>query len=989
MKDSRGGLCVLRVIAAEGDPGKFIPLEAAALLWREGGEVEAFSCPVDPGCPPPAWLLRRSGRKEEDFEPTHSQSEAAGELLRFAGGRPLLVYDRGGPELTLLGEAQKPVPTDRVLELRQLAWLALPYLRDHSMGTLASSLLGEELPWRALEEARIMGRLLDRLLDAWMEAPSRVRAAVKSALHEARNPWHTFLPGPRGRSSGAFPDLGELLAGMALFSTRGGSPPEPEESGGEDRSVAERAGELLSVGGPLASLHSAYEPRPQQQEMARAVAEALADSAFLVVEAGTGVGKSLAYLVPGVLHARSSGSPLVVSTYTRNLQEQLYHRDLPILSRSLGSFDYSLLKGRSNYLCLRKWSEWCASLSRGEPVLPLYGLTPAEGYAFLASWIACSPAGDLEEISIDLRMALEGMLERLASQPEDCLRSRCPFQRKCFVERARARAAESRVVVVNHALLLSQIGTWEGETSDLILPPYRYLVIDEAHHLEEVATQAFTLSFSLGECLHLLEEGTGKKGLASLWEGRLGGDEEEKELSRYREIAERAASLAEEFFLSSLPSALEPPGGPPPRAQDTEPRRLTADDLSLPRWEKARGEAEELAELLDSFASATLRLRDRASSAASGEEDQEFILSLRRAEVLAEKAGAGASALSVFFLPPQSGDFSLHLRWVENPPPTDDAKKEEGVGPRLYCAPVSVGESLADLLFLRLDSAILTSASLRAPGNRQGFAFFLRRTGLDRVEDSGREVRLLALDSPFDYANRSLLLAVNDLPEPTTDPVHSGSYLEEICRVCEEVIRAVGGRSLVLLTSHHQVGYLHRRLKPRLEREGIACHRQSRELPNALVLERFREDRDSVLLATEAFWEGVDVPGESLSVVIMAKLPFRHPGDPVVAGRVEELDRRGRNGWRSYYLPLAVTLFRQGIGRLMRRSTDRGVVVILDPRFLKRSYSRAFRAALPPGMRVEEVRREEVGEAVRRFFNFFNRGRGSTGGARGPREIPD
>lgn len=940
-------------------------------MWQEGEEVKAFSCPVDPGCLPPAWLLRRSGRKEEDSGPTYSRREAAGEILRFAGGRPLLVYHRGGPELTLLGEARKPVPPDMVLELRQLAWLALPYLRDHSMGTLASSLLGEELPWRALEEARIMGRLLDRLLDAWMEAPSRVRAAVKSALHEARNPWYPFLPGPRGRSPGAFPDLAELLAGMELYSSREGGPPGPEEGRGEDQSVAvaERAWELLSGDGPLASLHSAYEPRPQQREMARAVAEALEDSAFLVVEAGTGVGKSLAYLVPGVLHARTSGSPLIVSTYTRNLQEQLYHRDLPILSRALGSFDYSLLKGRSNYLCLRKWSEWCASLSRGEPVLPLYGLTPAEGYAFLASWIARSPAGDLEEISIDLRLALEGTAERLASQPEDCLRSRCPFQGRCFVERARARAAESRVVVVNHALLLSQIGTSEGVTSDLILPPYRYLVVDEAHHLEEVATQAFTLSFSLGECLHLLEEGAGKRGLASIWEGRLGGGGEGKELSRYRELAERAASLAEEFFQHSLPSALEPPGGQPPRAQDTEPRRLTAGDLSLPRWEKARGEAEELAELLDSFASATVRLKDRASSAASGDEDQEFILSLRRAEVLAEKAWTGASALSVFFLPPQSDDFSLHLRWVEYPPPAADGEKEEGAAPRLYCAPVSVAESLADLLFLRLDSAILTSASLRAPGERQGFSFFLRRTGLERVEESGREVRLLTLDSPFDYAHRSLLLAVNDLPEPTADPVLSGSYLEEICRVCEEVIRAVGGRSLVLLTSHYQVGYLHRRLKPRLEREGIACHRQSRELPNALVLERFREDRDSVLLATEAFWEGVDVPGESLSAVIVAKLPFRHPGDPVVAGRVEELDRRGRNGWRSYYLPLAVTLFRQGIGRLMRRSTDRGVVVILDPRFLKRSYSRAFRAALPPGMRVEEVRGEEVGEAVRRFFH--------------------
>jgi ATP-dependent DNA helicase DinG len=496
-------------------------------------------------------------------------------------------------------------------------------------------------------------------------------------------------------------------------------------------------------------------------------------------------------------------------------------------------------------------------------------------------------------------------------------------------------------------------------------------VVDEAHHLEEVATQAFTLSFSLEECSHLLEDGAGVRGLASLWEGRLDDETGLQELSEYRSLAERTREASEEVFLRSLTLALERAAQVPSRAEDVETRRLTAEDLSLPPWDGARREAGELAGLLESFASSTLRLRDRVS-AAPGPEDQELILSLRRAEAVAERAKRGAEALTIFFLPPHSDGFPYHLRWVEVPRATQEERGS--AGPRLYCAPVSVAEELSNLLFRRLEAAILTSASLRAPGERRGFSFFLRRTGLERVEEEGREVRLLALDSPFDYARRSLLLAVGDLPEPAADPTSSQPYLEEICRVCGEVIGAVGGRTLVLLTSHQQVGYLHRELRMRLEKEGIACHRQSWGLPNSLVLERFREDRDSVLLATEAFWEGVDVPGESLSAVIMAKLPFRHPGDPVVAGRVEDLDRRGESGWRSYYLPLAVTLFRQGIGRLMRRSTDRGVVVVLDPRFLKRSYSSAFRAALPRGMRVEVVDKDEVGERVRGFFHAGGEG---------------
>ncbi|MGQ9703136.1 MAG: helicase C-terminal domain-containing protein [Actinomycetota bacterium] len=968
LSERAGELCVLRVIAAEGGPGDFLPLEAAALLLRDGREVGAFSCLVDPGCPPPAWLLRRSGRREEEFRLGRPPSDAAEELLRFSGGRTLLVFAREGPEIHLLSAAGKPAPGERVLEMRQLAWLALPYLRDHSLETLASSLQGEELPWRALEEARLLKRLLDVLLDAWRETPSQVRAAVKVALSVADNPWHLRLPGARGVSSPAFPDLTGLLPCLESFSIPEGG--HLGEESGEQQAAGEGAEltmEILSKNGPLASFHPGYEPRPQQEEMAREVARALDDSVFLVVEAGTGVGKSLAYLVPGLLHARSRGSPLIVSTYTKNLQEQLYHRDLPLLGRALGAFDYALLKGRSNYICLRKWSEWCASLSRGEPVLPLHGLTPAEGYAFLASWMYRTPAGDLEEISIDLRLALSGMAERLASRPEDCLRSRCPHQGKCFVERARARAAGSRVVLVNHALLLSQISVSEGEVSDLVLPPYRHLVIDEAHHLEEVATQALTLSFSLEECVRLLEEGAGGKGLAPMWEGSLDDEEVFQELRAYRDLSEEAVGVAEELFRRNLPEALRRVVGHLRRAPDGEALRLTAAELSLPHWDRARRDAGDLAGLLDSFARATLKLRDTVSSAAPDASDQEFILSLRRAEVLAERASEGSAALSTFFLHPDSGGFPSHIRWVELPPPA--AGGGEPAPPRINCAPVSVAESLADLLFSRLESVVLTSASLRAPGKRQGFSFFLRRTGLERVEEDGRQVRLLALDSPFDYARRTMLLAVKDLPEPAADPRTSSSYLEEVCRVCEEVIRAVGGRSLVLLTSHQQVGYLHRELGPRLEKEGISCHRQSRDLPNALVLERFRSDRDSVLLATEAFWEGVDVPGESLSAVIMAKLPFRHPGDPVVAGRVEDLDRRGESGWHSYYLPLAVTLFRQGIGRLMRRSTDRGVVVILDPRFLRRSYSYAFRAALPPGMTVEEVGKDEVGDVVRRFFD--------------------
>ena len=717
---------------------------------------------------------------------------------------------------------------------------------------------------------------------------------------------------------------------------------------------------MLTAGGELSSLLPDHETRPQQLAMAEAVALALRDGAFLVVEAGTGVGKSLAYLAPGALHARSTGRPLVVSTYTRNLQEQLYHRDLPLLSRALGSLEFALLKGRGNYLCLRKWSRWCEYLARGEPVLHFGEITPAEGYAFLAPWLLHTPGGDLEEISLELRLLLSGLLEDLRSEPEECLRPRCRFQERCFVERARARAAASQVVVVNHALLLSRWSPSREGISGPALPEFAHLVIDEAHHLEDVATEAFSLSLSLDDCLRMLEDIPITGGGPSRGPGASPGKGRDEAL--LGEASERVFTSARLLFSETLSRAVPPGGG-----EVWDRLRVDAEVLEHPCWEEARRQGASLALALADLSSAAHRVSAAMAEGAAAADDGEEVLAVaRRLEGVAERSREGALALEVFFRHPADPDFGQHLRWLERVP--QGSRRAAAPGLRLRCAPVEVGGQLASCLFSGLDAAVMTSASLRVPGPREGFAFFLRRTGLDLVEESGRELRLLALDSPFDYSVQSRLYAVQDMPEPPSGGVLSRRHLGEICEVVEEVLSATRGKALVLLTSHQQVELLHAALQPALERQGICCLRQLRGEPNALLLERFRRDRDSVLLATEAFWEGVDVPGESLSAVIMVKLPFRHPGDPVVGGRLEHYRRTGGEGWNSYYLPLAVTLFRQGVGRLIRRSTDRGVVVILDPRFLTRTYGSRFRDALPPGMKVQVVGRREVGEAVRDFF---------------------
>lgn len=963
---SEDELCLVRLILTGVDPGRTVPVEVGAVRVAGGREVDSFSSLVNPGSAVPEWLLERGGRSDADYSAAPSPSQVFSDLASFIGEAPVAAFHACGAEGAALREHGIELPPSRLLDIRQLAWLSVPYLRDHSLESLASSLSGEEPSWKALEDARLLLHLLERLLSAWEELPSRARAAVALALATTGNPWHRLLyRGGRGPRGAPFPDLTDLLPGARRREKVAptGSAPNPTASGTAAK-VADDAVSILSAEGGLSSLLPDHETRPQQLAMAEAAAQALRDSAFLVVEAGTGVGKSLAYLVPGALHARITGRPMVVSTYTRNLQEQLFHRDLPLLSRALGGLEFALLKGRRNYLCLRRWSRWCESLARGQTALHSEEMTPAEGYAFLVPWLLHTPAGDLEEISLELRLLLSGLLEELCSEPEECLRPRCRFQERCFVERARNRAAGSQVVVVNHALLLSSRAPSPEKAAGLVLPEFGHLVIDEAHHLEDVATEAFGLSLSMEDCLRMVEIVSSLTGSTPLAPASGPGEGREAP-DALREAAERVLHLSRLLFTETLAGTIfsGDEGG-----FDRDCIRVDWNFLEHPAWEEARRQGISLSLALQELSSAARRAAAaKAEGAASSENGEERMNEARRLEGLAERSQEGALALRVFFLDPGDAGFARYLRWLERF--TQGYRRTGVTGFRLRCAPVEVGEELFACLFTGLDAAVITSASLRVPGSREGFDFFLRRTGLYLVEENGRELRLLALDSPFDYASQSRLYAVRDMPEPPSGGILPRRYMEEVCEAVGDVLAATRGKALVLLTSHQQVEMLHSALQPLLESRGICCLRQRRGEPNALLLDRFRRDRDSVLLATEAFWEGVDVPGESLSAVIVVKLPFRHPEDPVVAGRMDHHRRAGMEGWNSYYLPLAVTLFRQGVGRLIRRSTDRGVVVILDPRFLTRPYGSRFREALPPGMRIEVVGRNEVGAAVRAFFS--------------------
>jgi ATP-dependent DNA helicase DinG len=595
-------------------------------------------------------------------------------------------------------------------------------------------------------------------------------------------------------------------------------------------------------GGRLAAALPGFEPRAEQAALAQEIADALARGEHLLAEAGTGTGKSLAYLIP----ALASGKRVVVATATKALQEQLLTKDIPAAAAALGrEVRCAVLKGRQNYLCRR-------SLHTLE--LPLFRTAEdAREYERLQDWIETTETGDRAELAFEPRATL---WSELAVGADRCAGRRCAFLGTCFSELARERAGEAELVVANHALYFADVAV-RGRSRDGpgVLPEHDAVVLDEAHRLEEAAAAWFGGRVSLAGVRQLLrdvERACRQSG------GAVPG----------RALAEIDRSAEE------LLSGLDPGRGR---------RRLTEREA-----EAAFEPASELAAALTQLAEA---LR-------GGGEDE---------DALAHRALATVDDLDACLAPEEENA----VAWAE-----------QGA---LAWAPVDLSELLREALWEREVTAVLVSATLEA-------RFLRRRLGLE-------EVREVDFASPFDFREQALLYVPRALPEP-----RSPGYYERLADEVVSLCRLSEGRALVLTSSYRALDELWERASPRLP---YSVLRQG-EAPRERLLERFRDEVDSVLFATSTFWQGVDVRGESLSLLVIDKLPFAAPGDPLVEARCERIAREGGDWFGEYALPSAVLQLRQGFGRLIRGHGDRGVVAVLDPRLRTRAYGRRFLEALPP-----------------------------------------
>lgn len=663
---------------------------------------------------------------------------------------------------------------------------------------------------------------------------------------------------------------------------------------------------LFQPGGPLSELLHPYEPRPQQSAMAEEVALVLQHGGRLVAEAPTGVGKSLAYLVPALAWARQEGRPVVVATFTRALQDQLLRHDAPLALKALDSRGtVATLKGRANYLCRRRLQRTMAMAPPGQNELWLR----------LSDWADRTDSGDFADCDVLDPEGLAHVISRAASDPNACAGNRCSPAEGCFFKRARALAASADVIIVNHALLTIELLGEKG-----MLPEHGALVIDEGHHLEDAATRQMTIAVGARRLKAAGEsaQSSGGDGVGALlrkvltsWDDRR-SKEMQEQLREWQKVAGTAAVRGEQWF-GRLNSGEERPGG--------ESRRRYIDESDLQRL--CPVDPRPVIQSVDAAVSAGRALSVAFADLAPLLPDPDL-----GQAAAAELDGALKewqeiqTALDITLHPDGPGGDWVHWKeWGE---------KESF---NLVAAPGDVSGPLGASLRERHDRLVLTSATLTVAGD---FDHVLRRTGLPR------DTATLALDSPFDFESSVRILAMADGPDP-----RDGGYADFLARSLEELVRATRKKTLALFTSYHLMREVQPLLKGPLADVDIRVTAQGRDGSVTSLLRQFRKPGAALLLGTASFWEGIDLPGEALEVLVVTRLPFPVPTDPLVEARGEELKRQGYDPFMNDSVPEAVLRLRQGFGRLIRRQGDRGVVAILDTRLVKARYGGLFRAALP------------------------------------------
>jgi ATP-dependent DNA helicase DinG len=911
------------------DPQKDTIIEIGAIRF-DGKRVEAeWSTLVNPGRRIPPFITQLTGISDNMVRSAPSLGEVLRDLDKFVGQAPIL-GQRIAFDLSFLRK-QGLFRNNESIDTYDLAAVMMPRAGRYNLGSLGQQLnIIFPATHRALDDARVTQAVFQKLQERIQEMPIDLLADIVR-LGEGQS-WSGDIPFRqvlRGRSTEIVSaDKDGWIARTPIFSRkapqglrpRRGEVPEPLALDSEETAA------LLQHGGVFSQRFDEFEQRSQQVEMLQAVTEALSYGKHLLVEAGTGTGKSMAYLIPAALWALKNDSRVLISTNTINLQDQLIFKDIPALQAALGEdLNTAVLKGRNNYLCPRRLQ---AFRKRGPE--------SADELRVLAKvmvWLQDSENGDRGEINLN-GPGERAVWGRISAADENCGGETCVRRMGgiCPFHKAHQAAQGAHLLVVNHALLLADVAT-----GSRVLPEYQYLIVDEAHHIEAATTNALSFRLTQPEADRLLKELGGSRS------GQLGrllvvgrNFLEPSQYALLESLIESGTDKAFQFqnqltrVFTAIAQFLEEQREGRPIGDYSHQERIIDGTRTQPAWVHVEQAWEDALLMLNPLLSVLEKVSQSMKDlSASGADEIEDLIS--NIGTSYRSLGELRLQLQALVFEPQQG----MVYWVEINP-----QRQQLV---LQSAPLHIGDLMQEHIWHKKSSVILTSATLTAAGE---FDYMKRRLHAFDADE-------LALGSPFDYESSALLYLIEDMPEPN----ERHAYQSAVERGLIGLAKATHGRTLALFTSYEQLRRTSQAISTPLREAGIEIYEQGEGSSPHRLLENFKASEAGILLGTRAFWEGVDIPGDALSVLAIIRLPFDVPSDPLVAARSETFE----DPFYEYSVPEAILRFRQGFGRLIRTQSDRGVVAIFDRRVLSKTYGNLFIDSLPQCT----VKRGRLGELPR------------------------
>jgi ATP-dependent DNA helicase DinG len=889
-------------------------IEIGLVKLVDGKVVDTYHALVNPGVKLPVKVKRLTSIDDLDLADKPTIDEILPEVITFIDDFPIIghnvEFDKKFLAAALKGITSDPIP-NLLYDTLELAQLVLPDAPNHRLATLCSVCnVALDQQHRANADALAAALLAVELVNKLSVFELPLLRDLITLLEVNGSPWYHVINNLAVQATKEF-------ANRKISSITGLKPihaefeavfpiDEDEESQitplNEDDVL-----HCLGENGLLCNAIERYEQRPQQIAMAKSVTDSLNNSLYMLAEAGTGTGKSMAYLVPAVLWAQKNNNQrVVISTHTINLQEQLWNKDIPLL-QSLPNFNFkaALVKGRNNYICLRRWYAELAAAN----------IKPREAgfYARILVWLTRTETGDRSELNFSWNDV--DLWNNICAESEGCLGKRCGFYyRTCFVNRMKRRAENSNIIIANHSLVFADI-----KAKNRVLPAYKVLIFDEAHHLENTATDHLGTNVTKVGIIRWLS-------LVNRTGSRLNNlsapgdyDQWADRLNKLKELQFQVKEAAEIFFELIAELLL--------KHADANETRYTLRLTPSFNLKEFKIEIENLVQRIKTLSSVMMQLAETIEGHTIVAENE----LAREISLLAENGLALSTDIE--FACDSSNDENVY--WIEG-----QITNSVHVYMSLHAVPVEVGKLLHSLLYVYKNTVIFASATLTVDGE---FNHFTERSGLNLVNSA--RLKKIKVDSPFQYDNQSLLYIIDDFPEQRL--VTEQKYINSLAETIGKLATLTGGKTLVLFTAHKILKKVYYQLKPTMEDQDILLLGHDIDGSRTRLVEEFKQNDKAVLFGAASFWEGLDIPGDSLSCVVLVKLPFWPPNAPLIEARTEALTRKNKDGFYHFSLPEAIIKFKQGFGRLIRTKYDRGAVIVLDRRIVDKKYGRKFLNSLP------------------------------------------